>query len=66
MSISTIWEKASTAQTPTLCRILAFAGSLRPQSYNRKVLEFAVEGAKAAGGAVEIVRRRNIPPSFAP
>ena len=55
MSISTIWEVASKAEAPTLARIIAFAGSLRKESYNRKVLEITAQGARAAGAAVEIV-----------
>lgn len=37
----------------TSIRILAFAGSLRKESYNRKLLKYVVEGARAAGGDVE-------------
>src|SRR5437667_9576120 len=34
-------------------RILAFAGSLREGSFNRKVLRYAMLGAREAGGHVE-------------
>src|SRR2546426_9392270 len=34
-------------------RILAFAGSLREGSFNRKVLRYAILGAREAGGHVE-------------
>ena len=34
-------------------RILAFAGSLRKDSYNRRLLRYAVAGAVGAGGEVE-------------
>jgi NAD(P)H-dependent FMN reductase len=40
------------AQAP---RVLAFAGSLRAASWNKKVLALAVAGARAAGGEVTVV-----------
>ena len=35
--------------------ILAMAGSTRPASFNRRLLDIAVEGARAAGATVTIV-----------
>jgi len=55
MSISTIWEVAAKAPAPSLARILAFCGSLRRESYNRKILEITAEGAQKAGAAVDLV-----------
>ena len=42
-------------------KILAFAGSLREKSYNRRVLRVAVEGARTAGAKVDIVDLRDFP-----
>jgi NAD(P)H-dependent FMN reductase len=42
-------------------KILAFAGSLREKSYNRRVLKVAVEGARRAGSQVDIVDLRDYP-----
>src|SRR3954452_15045357 len=42
-------------------KILAFAGSLREKSFNRRVLKIAVEGARKAGTAVDIVDLRDYP-----
>ena len=36
-------------------KILAFAGSLREHSYNKRVVKTAVEGAKSAGGEVTYI-----------
>jgi len=42
-------------------KILAFAGSLREASLNKKVLAVAIEGARAAGGEVTVVDLRDFP-----
>jgi NAD(P)H-dependent FMN reductase len=42
-------------------RILAFAGSARRQSFNKKLLPVAVEGARAAGAAVTVVDLADFP-----
>jgi chromate reductase, NAD(P)H dehydrogenase (quinone) len=42
-------------------KILAFAGSLREGSLNKKVLAVAVEGAKATGGVITVVDLRDYP-----
>lgn len=55
MSISTIWETASRVEAPTVARVLAFAGSLRASSYNKRIVRVAAEGARNAGAAVDIV-----------
>ena len=36
-------------------KILAFAGSLREHSYNKRVVKTAIEGAKSAGGEVTYI-----------
>ena len=41
--------------------ILAFAGSIRKDSWNRKVLSVAVEGARAAGAEVTLVNLADYP-----
>jgi NAD(P)H-dependent FMN reductase len=43
----------STGTPAAAPRVLAFAGSLRKGSLNRRLLRYAVEGAEAAGGAVD-------------
>lgn len=40
-------------------RLLALAGSTRPGSFNRRVLEVAVEGARAAGAEVTVADLRD-------
>ena len=45
----------------TTAKILAFAGSVRKQSWNRKVLEVAVHGARDAGAEVTLVSLADYP-----
>jgi chromate reductase, NAD(P)H dehydrogenase (quinone) len=45
----------------TIARILAFAGSARRESWNRKVLELAVAGAREAGAEVRVVNLGDYP-----
>jgi NAD(P)H-dependent FMN reductase len=42
-------------------KILAFAGSARQGSYNKKLVKIAVEGAKAAGAEVTYIDFRDLP-----
>lgn len=42
-------------------KILAFAGSLREKSYNKRVLKIAVEGARAAGAEVTYIDLKDYP-----
>lgn len=42
-------------------KILAFAGSLRKHSYNKRVLKTAVEGAKNAGAEVTFIDLKDFP-----
>jgi NAD(P)H-dependent FMN reductase len=44
-----------------MIKILAFAGSLREHSYNKRVLNIAVEGARKAGAEVTVVDLRDYP-----
>src|SRR4051794_35159357 len=46
------------AQTP---RILAFAGSTRTESYNKKLVPIAVAGARAEGAEVTLIDLRDFP-----
>ncbi|MBD6615594.1 NAD(P)H-dependent oxidoreductase [Komarekiella sp. 'clone 1'] len=46
------------AYTP---KILAFAGSTRTDSYNKKLVKIAADGAKAAGAEVTYVDLRDLP-----
>lgn len=45
----------------TTPKILAFAGSTRTDSYNKKLVQIAVSGAQAAGAEVTFVDLRDIP-----
>jgi len=45
----------------TIAKILAFAGSARKESWNRKVLEIAVAGAREAGADVTVVNLGDYP-----
>lgn len=42
-------------------RILAFAGSTRRESYNKKLIRVAVEGARAVGAEVTLIDLREYP-----
>jgi NAD(P)H-dependent FMN reductase len=42
-------------------KILAFAGSTREASYNKKLVKIAAEGARAAGAEVTYVDLRDLP-----
>lgn len=42
-------------------KILAFAGSLRADSFNKKLIRIGVEGAKAAGADVTLIDLREFP-----
>ncbi len=42
-------------------KILAFAGSLRKDSYNKKLVKVAVEGAKLAGADVTLIDLKDFP-----
>lgn len=42
-------------------KILAFAGSLRTESFNKKLIRIAVAGAKAAGAEVTLIDLRDFP-----
>jgi len=42
-------------------KILAFTGSLRELSYNKRVLNVAVEGARRAGATVDVIDLRDFP-----
>src|SRR5258708_8032002 len=44
-----------------MAKIFAFAGSLREHSLNKRVLNVAVEGARAAGGDVTVIDLRDCP-----
>lgn len=42
-------------------KILAFAGSLRQESYNKKLIQYAIQGAKEAGAEVTYIDLRDFP-----
>ncbi len=42
-------------------KILAFAGSLREESYNKRVVKVAVEGAEKAGASVTYIKLEDYP-----
>ena len=42
-------------------KILAFAGSLREHSFNKRVLKTAIKGAQAAGAEVTEIDLRDFP-----
>lgn len=42
-------------------RILAFAGSTRRESYNKRLVKIAAEGAKEAGGIVSVIDLSDFP-----
>jgi len=42
-------------------RILAFAGSLRKESYNKKLVKVAAEGARGAGAHVTVIDLADLP-----
>ena len=42
-------------------KILAFAGSLRKDSYNKKLIKIAVKGAEAAGASVTLIDLKEYP-----
>ncbi|MEP0844018.1 MAG: NAD(P)H-dependent oxidoreductase [Phycisphaerae bacterium] len=46
---------------PAVPRILAFAGSLRADSYNKKLVQLAAAGARAAGAEVTCIDLRDYP-----
>jgi NAD(P)H-dependent FMN reductase len=46
---------------PTAPKILAFAGSARRESFNRKLVQIAVEGAREAGAEVTLLELRDHP-----
>ena len=44
-----------------MAKILAFAGSTRTESFNKKLIKIAVDGARAAGAEVTLVDLRDFP-----
>lgn len=45
----------------TQVKVLAFAGSLRKESFNKKLVAIAADGARAAGATVTIIDLRDYP-----
>ena len=45
----------------TAARILAFAGSLRKDSFNKKLVQIAVQGARQAGATVTYIDLKDYP-----
>jgi chromate reductase, NAD(P)H dehydrogenase (quinone) len=45
-------------------KILAFAGSTRKESFNKKMLKYAVEGARIAGAEVTVIDLKDYPMPF--
>lgn len=45
----------------TVPRILAFAGSLRKESFNKKLIQIAVAGARGAGAEVTLIDLKDYP-----
>lgn len=46
---------------PITPKILAFAGSTRTDSYNKRLVKIAIAGARAAGGEVTLIDLRDFP-----
>jgi hypothetical protein len=46
---------------PYVSKILAFAGSLRTESFNKKLAKLAAEAARRAGGLVTLIDLRDLP-----
>src|SRR5262245_41278463 len=42
-------------------RILAFAGSTRTESYNKRLVRIAAQGARSAGAEVTVIDLRDLP-----
>ncbi len=42
-------------------KVLAFAGSTRTESYNKKLIKVAAEGARKAGAEVTLIDLRDFP-----
>src|SRR5204863_767110 len=42
-------------------KILAFAGSTRAASFNKKLIKFAVQSAQSSGAAITVIDLRDLP-----